>query len=473
MPATTLPTGRTAEAFGGFEHLDANYIYCPNQFFEVCVRHYSRGVVRLVAYILRETLGHLDKNGNPVRQDIRVSYSDICQRAGVSTRAIPKALDAAQSAGFIQCVTPGVANSRGQRGRAAEYRLRWCDEDDNYTDDPQHFRGFFVGDGHRSPIPNGYFDIVVRSETLAMAKVVGVILRHTVGYQNQFGGRRSDAPLAYSYIQRFANIGDRTTLSETLKRAAERGYICCVAKGNFDPNAGRHSCAARYAVKWLEKATGNAVTAKTRPSTSIRGKNPTGNMAETLSAKDGKNPTDRKTSSKTTYKQHRVAEKHSESYALLVGEGIDPDTAARLATLANREDIQRQVAWLDFRNPRNRPAMLRRAIEEQWSQPDGVVDHTKQEREREREEREIADRGAREAAIADQKRAMRKRRSQLLVCWRGQSKDDQRKYQQQALRQAASNLERRFIRQSDIDNPAPDVLEVMALATGDPMVCSS
>jgi len=56
----------SGQAFPGFEPFDANYVYCPNQFFEVCLSMRSRGVVRLVAYMIRRTLGWLDRNGKPV-----------------------------------------------------------------------------------------------------------------------------------------------------------------------------------------------------------------------------------------------------------------------------------------------------------------------------------------------------------------------------------------------------------------------
>lgn len=470
MPCEVVTIGNGQQVFRGFEHLDANYIYCPNQFFEVCLRYHSRGVVRLVAYMLRKTLGYLDKTGSPVRQDIRISYLELSRHAGISTRAIPNALRDAESAGFIRCVTSGLANGRGQRGRAAQYRLRWSGEDDDYTNDPQQFRGFYAGEGHRTPIPNGFFDVVVHQETLAMAKVVGTVLRHTVGYQNQFGGRRPDAPLAYSYIQRFANINDRTTLSKTLKVAEQKGYIGCISKGRFDPNAGRQSCAARYAVKWLEEAMNDVKTAETRPersSPSRHGKIPTGNVAESRPAEDGKIPTGRKTISKTSYKQQNVVAKSHEGYALLIEEGIDKKTARRLARSASLDEIRRQVQWIDFRSPQNRPAMLRKAIEQDWREPDGFAEHRRQQRARRREERENAERAAREAAIADQKLKGAKRRSRLLACWKQQSLDDRQRYRQMAARQAASDIERRLIHKSDLNSPSREILEVMALAIAD------
>ena len=91
----------SSEPFSGFEHLTANFIYCPNQFFDVCLSHSSRGVVRLVAYLLRRTLGWLDKNGEPIEQDISVSYTELVEHAGISRGAIRPAIDEAIQAGLV------------------------------------------------------------------------------------------------------------------------------------------------------------------------------------------------------------------------------------------------------------------------------------------------------------------------------------------------------------------------------------
>ena len=39
---------------------------------------------RLVAYVLRKTLGWLDDNGEPINQDISVSYCELIAEAGIS-----------------------------------------------------------------------------------------------------------------------------------------------------------------------------------------------------------------------------------------------------------------------------------------------------------------------------------------------------------------------------------------------------
>ena len=71
-------------SFTGFEPLDANYLYCPNQFLDICLPHLSRSAIRLVAYMLDQTLGWLDPDGNPRSQSISVSYQQLIDSAGLS-----------------------------------------------------------------------------------------------------------------------------------------------------------------------------------------------------------------------------------------------------------------------------------------------------------------------------------------------------------------------------------------------------
>lgn len=439
--------------FEGFQHLDANYIYCPNQFFEVCLRHHSRVCVRLVAYMLRRTLGWLDSHGNPITQDISISYLDLQRNARISTRSIPAAIAQAERGGFVECVTPGAPNASGQRGQTGCYKLRW-NEIGNYTDDPAFFQGFFVGEGHRSPIPNGYFDVVIPCETLALSKVVGTVLRHTVGYQNQFGGRRSDAALPYSYLQKFANIKDRNTLAETLKDGTQKGYIRCVSEGHFDPNAGRQSRAATYAVNWLPKAEHNRDTAKTLPDKLRDGKNPTEETAKTLLAQDGKNPTDKKTRLKNTLKQQHdvlpVAAEYLERFNLLKqvefhGERFDERTALKLAQSRGLDEIKQQIAWLPKRKAdRNPLGMLRSAIEQGWSAPIDVKERQRNRDAALKEKEAAAINTAQVAEVDRAKKELRRRREEALPEWNALPKDEQMMIEQAAFKRLDSQFHQVF-----------------------------
>ena len=450
-------------SFSGFDPLVANYIYCPNDFLEVCLRHESRCVVRIVAYILRQTLGYLDKNGNPVKQNISVSYLDIVRFAGVSIRSIRKALDRAIEAGYIECVTPGRKKSRGQSGRVGEYRLRWACEGDSYTDDPKQFKGFYRGEGHRSPLPNGYFDVVIPQETLAMAKVVGVVLRHTVGYANQFGtGRRTEASLSFAYIQQFANLKDPTTMNTTLKDAIEKNYIECVSTGHFDKaNGGKESRAGTYAVKWLVSAMNKNKTAKTLAEIDD-GKNPSGKTAKTLAENDGKNPSDIKTLSKESYKQRVVAAEFRETYQLLRTH-FDEQTAIELAPAASLVEIQRQIEWLQYRNPENPQGMLRRAILGNWSEPTASSKQKRRAVANKQYERQTAEQAKFDADAARRRKKRNKGRETLARAWQALSERERRNYLQTAINEATSPVVAgRLQRCSTLDHPQIEALLVMA-----------
>ena len=324
--------------FNGFEHLTANYLYCPNQFFEVCLPYHSRGTVRLVAYMLRKTLGWLDKEGNPIEQNINISYRDLIAEAGISRGAIRKALDEAVAGGFITCIQKGQANGNNQAAETACYSLRWA-TDNEYHKNPEQFDGFFAGEGHRTPIPNSFFDSVVKEEALSVVKVVGTVLRHTVGYQNQFGGRRQVAPLSYSYILKYTNLSDRTTLSQAIQHAIATGYIRCLQKGGIDSQNGKRR-PSTYAVRWHEQANHQGDGSKTRPVHQQRYKNQTDNGSEIRPVAQFKNQTEEMPLKNNTNKQQDVFSDSvvavenlddTKKFELLRQAGFDEDVALELS----------------------------------------------------------------------------------------------------------------------------------------------
>ena len=78
-PAAPTNVDSAAERFPGFEHFTANFLYCPNQFFDVCLPYCSRGAIRLVAHLLRRTLGWLDEDGQP-----RASRVTVWKKTGTT-----------------------------------------------------------------------------------------------------------------------------------------------------------------------------------------------------------------------------------------------------------------------------------------------------------------------------------------------------------------------------------------------------
>lgn len=370
MELQTTEKGAQPGPFAGFEHPTANFIYTPNQFLDVCIPYNSRGVVRLVAYVLRRTLGWLDKNGEPIEQDIAVPFTELVDKAGISRGAIRDAIDQAVARGFLCCTQPGRKSAATHAAQTAHYRLRW-DFNPHYADTSENFAGFYAGEGHRTPIPNSFFNRVIALEPLSVVKVVGTVLRHTVGYQNQFG-RRTQAPLCYDYIQKVANLRDRPTLANAIKSAIKSGYIIRVEDGCFDRRSD-HRKPAVYAVRWLSQAALSTASSKTLPDASKQFKNPTKSGSRTQPVEQFKNPTTRKTELKNTYKQQSepvVAVDSSKAFQLLRDAGFDEATAAVVSQRRPANEIEQQIRWLPLRNvQKNRLGFLRRAIEENWDKP--------------------------------------------------------------------------------------------------------
>jgi len=466
--------------FPGFPNLTANFIYCPNQFFDVCLPNASRGTIRLVAYLLKRTLGWLDANGDPIEQEIRVSFREIVSDAGIGRGAIRESIDEAIRGRFIICVEPGRVNTNEHSGQAGCFALRW-DSEGQYTKDADAFQGFFAGDGNRTPIPNVFFDRVVRSETLAVTKVVGTVLRHTVGYQNQFG-RRLQSPLSYTYIQQYAHIRDRSTLSQALHQALRTGYIRRMDQGLFDPRRNQRK-AATYAVRWLEEAGKAPDGSKNQPVRVAQFKNPTSRSeivqkpdqqqftnptsdgSHFRPAKQSKNQTPVKTVPKKPYKQQDektslAAVRNLEGYRLLKAAGLDDTLANRLSQLASPSEIELQIAWLPRRNPKRNPVgMLRRAIEERWSEPTTLAVGGANPDSKTRGDKHDGLHTAldREHSEKEQLRAAR------LAAWAELSANQKTAFYQQAVELADSDFTRsRLHRHRDLDSPPTEVLALIA-----------
>lgn len=445
-----------AKPFRGFEQLTASFVYCPNQFFDVCLPHYSRGVVRLVAYILRETLGWLDANGEPIKQNVSVSYRHLISRAGVSRGAARQVIDEATAAGLLLCTDRGHAHANGKASQTARFALNW-DHGGKYITDPVHFKGFYTGKGHRSPIPNAFFDHVVPRETHAVIKVVGAILRHTVGYENQFGGRRAHAPLSYSYIQKAMNLRHRKTLADAVQFANDRGYIRRVVPGHFDPNGGAESCATVYAVRWFDEATSTVYSSKTEPN-ARRSRNRTGNDSKTEPVHRFKNRTVINTEQKDILKQQHVAAR------LLRDAGSDHQVATQLSQRKSAEEIERQIAWLPERSPLKNPlGMLRKAIEENWSEPIAVERTLKKHAMRERENEQEQEGAVERRAIFEADKQRRQRLDRIRREFLRQPREERSRHRQSALASSTASFQRDFIRCHGIDERVvPDVLEDFA-----------
>lgn len=416
--------------FKGYPAPTSNTTYTPNQFFDVVLPHSSRGCVRLVAYMIRKTLGWSDADGNPQEPQVVISYNQLIREAGISRGAISPTLDEATQANFIRCVRRGRPSKNKKSAVSALFELCW-DERDEYVKDPAEFEGFYAGNGNLTYIPNAFFDYTVPNEPLAVIKIVGAVIRYTIGFQTKYGFRRQKIDMSFTRLQRITGISSRRSLNNAIQLAIQNNHIVRLEEGCFDTDAGRNSRPATYGIKWSSTSAYPDLSSKRIPDESEmamatplevvqkgyrfdkelpaqkrdRGLDATppvqkrvpdrfkivpGDLSnkDTASGSDRsletvqeghperfKNDTDieitpiNKTS-KNTSKQQQTADAEKALLRLLE-EGFDKGTAKKLITAYPPPRILVQCEALAKRNPnRNKLGLLRKSIEEDWPLPD-------------------------------------------------------------------------------------------------------
>ena len=243
-----------------------------------------------------------------------------------------------------------------------------------YHKDPEHFRGFFEGQGNRTDIPNQFFDHIIPQEPLSVVKVVGSVIRFSIGFQARHGRRRQQAALSYRDIERYARIRDTHTLAAAIRHAEQSHYILRLREGIFDPNAGVQSRPAIFALRWADSSpffpTGSISPAAIEDDE--RSKIPSGTGPKNPAANRFKNPSDIQTKlTKEIVKQQQADAETPEAFAHLKREGFSEEVAKTLTASYPAEQVRKQIEWLSRRAPgRNRLGMLRRTIEENWPAPE-------------------------------------------------------------------------------------------------------
>ena len=394
----TNETETALKPFPGFKLPTSSTTYTPNQFFDVTLPHASRGCLRLVAYLIRKTLGWSDEHGNPQNPNTHVSYREFIEKAGVSRGAIKDAIEEALAKRYIDCLRFGQPHRAGEEGFSALYSLRW-DMGDEYITSPEEFNGFYAGNGNLTHIPNDFFDYAVPNEALAVVRVVGVIIRHTIGFQTRYGFRRQQVEMSFTEIMRRTGIASSSTVSAALRAAIDSNYIRKVSEGIFDPMAGVSSKATTFAVCWNENPeiepkddNGSKIEAANRfknrsgeTETVQKSKRDNGpeieadngpfSEAETVQKSKRqafKNRSDIETTLENNLSKQQqtgiVVVAEEGSLALLSGrllrEGIDPAKATELLNSFPTERIARQLDALPLRKVKtSRTGFLIRAIE--------------------------------------------------------------------------------------------------------------
>ncbi len=407
--------------FAGFDLPSSNTTYTPNQFFDVVLRYaQNTGVIRATAYVLRKQLGWCDADGNPQEAQVSVSYTDLMTEAGIQRKLIRSALDESVARGYLRCVQPGRPDSPGLRGVPSLYELNWDDRLE-YITDPVPFSGFYSHQGNRTYIPNQFFDVVIPNENLSVIKVVGAIIRHTIGFQNRYGFRREQVHMSVTHLERITGLG-RQAVREGLKHALDAKYIIRIKEGNFDKNAGLTSIACTYGIRWSDSVPDDQTSPDIKNSeleepspqetsgkitTGNQWKNHHGRLVEKGPRDQWKNHhgTSGKITTGNQWKNHHGIEIKQENktlnktfknktaasmqperkpaaaavsldildkFNLLKNVGFDEQAAHEIASVptANLEAIRNQIEWLPLRKPTTNPlGMLRLAILGNWSKP--------------------------------------------------------------------------------------------------------
>ncbi len=395
------PQAKEIPHFPGFPDFKANVTFVPIQFFTVVVPHCSRGTVRIVGYTLRKLLGWVDEQGNPTREQLQFTYRELIEKAGVSRDSITEALREAEDRHLLRCVQSPEPDREDEPGRSGIYELCW-DKDGPYTDNPEEFRGFYypeaavveVNEGSgmvkrpkaaRKNIPNAFFDHLLPRERLSIIRVVGALLFYSIQW-GQGGERRVPVCRSITELSRLAKLS-RQHVHAAVMEAQNRGYIEPLIAGFFDTAAGRQSRATTYGIKWMRQPVENSERDMER-SEKVDGA-PVGkderNRSERVNGERSEMVNDIRIKKELKNKQTTAAKDSGSAarptalaadgsgFDLLRKEGFDEATAKRLADGRSLNAIQRQIQWLKQRTAtRNKLGFLRRAIEQDWPEPEGA-----------------------------------------------------------------------------------------------------
>jgi len=311
-----------------------------------------------------------------MREQHQVSYRELIEQAGISRGALAQAIQEAIQANLLRCIRSGQAAAAGAPPGSSVLELKW--HDGEYATDPARFEGFFEGAGHRTYVPNQFFTQLLPREPLSVLKVVGSVIRFSIGFEAKRGFRRQQAALSYQDLHRYSKIASPQDLSQAIQYVLGANYIEQLAPGVFDRNAGRGSKAAVYGLRWAsdgQAATENGSKSVAGQRFRIR----SGSGSKTVAGQRFKNRSgvqikpEKINSQQQRQRPAAVGKSDKDTslaYRRLLEVGFDEAAAKRLASLRCLEHIERQIAWMEKRHPTRNPlGMLRKAIEEDWPEP--------------------------------------------------------------------------------------------------------
>lgn len=122
------------------------------------------------------------------------------------------------------------------------------------------FAGFWrpESNGNFTMVPNQFFDEVVPNEPASVTKLVGLVIRRTLGWIGADGKRCQQAQISYSEFRRGMNMSN-DTVAAALQIALNKGYIVKVREGRMNGNGGV-STGAFYSLAWYQTEIQQATT---------------------------------------------------------------------------------------------------------------------------------------------------------------------------------------------------------------------
>lgn len=401
-PNSILP--ESCPEFQGFPDFRSNVTYTPIQAFTVVLPNSSRGCARIVLYMIRRILGWVDEEGNPVEEQLQFSLSDLSKGANVSRRATMDALKEAIEKRYVNCLQEPRAKTVGDSGCSGVYELRW--DYQNFTNDSEEFDGFYyqqsyIGKGgkpwsSRKNVPNDFFDIVVKEESLATIRLVGCLLFYSIAW-GAGGERKTKVQKSHRELSRLTNLG-RTSIKSALSTSLQKNYVVQVEKGRFDLSSNQDNSTSVYGISWAKSSKEQTLTSVQKVTTesdrckmypreprNIGAKSTHGTVQNLTTDRCKKNrpigaKSDHEIGAKSDHvkeiklKRNKTTERYGENavaVSLLIKEGFDEGASKFLANNYSLELIKNQIEALPRRNPNGNPlGLLRKSIEDNWSIPE-------------------------------------------------------------------------------------------------------
>ena len=107
--------------------------------------------------------------------------------------------------------------------------------------------------GRFTMVPNQFFDEIVPNEPASVTKLVGLVIRRTLGWQEADGQRRQQAQISYSEFRREMNMSN-DTVAAALQIALHKGYIVKLREGRLNSKTGT-AIGAFYGLAWSQADT--------------------------------------------------------------------------------------------------------------------------------------------------------------------------------------------------------------------------